>query len=706
MHRAASAHSGAVDVFDVHFALYGALPAFVGPLRRVPLVVHFQGPWASESRVGGASAVAAAAKRAIERALYRRAEALIVLSPAFGELLVRDYGVDAGRIHVIPPGVDLDVFRPSEPRSAREALGAYPATFVVVCARRLEYRMGIDVLLEAWRAIQEQVPECLLLIAGGGSRRDELAALANSLPRPDGIRLLGPVDDGTLVRLYQGATCSVVPSRALEGFGLVVLESLACGTPPIVTDAGGLSEGVRSLDPSLVVPNEDAAALATRLLAAANGQLPGRAACRAHAESFDWREVANRHCRVLESIVASKRARSNGRQRVAFVDHCALLSGGELALARLLPALDVEAHVILGEDGPLRTRLEQAGATVHILPLRDDVGRFRRHEVGIGALPQVLRTSNYVLRLARLLRRLEPDLVHTNSLKAALYGGLAGRIAGIPVVWHLRDRIADDYLPRSAVRLVRGAARLVPSAIIANSAATLATLGDITVPAVVVPSPVDVPLRSSLVRDRPLRVGIVGRLASWKGQDLFLQAFARAFPDGDVEAVVIGSALFGDDDFEQELKELVVSLGLEGRVDFRGFRDDVAIELERLEVVVHASVIPEPFGQVVVEAMAVGLAVVVPDQGGPAEVIEGEVTGLTYPMGDEAALAAALRRIAADPELRATLGSAARVASQRYRPEVVAAEVLACYAAVGRTRSDRPSRRQPRAAAAVSRSGK
>ena len=84
-----------------------------------------------------------------------------------------------------------------------------------------------------------------------------------------------------------------------------------------------------------------------------------------------------------------------------------------------------------------------------------------------------------VAALARRLRQLHPDVVHTNSLKAALYGGVAARLAGVPVVWHIRDRIATDYLPAPAVRVVRALARRLPDAIIVNSVTTRDTLGPV-----------------------------------------------------------------------------------------------------------------------------------------------------------------------------------------------------------------------------------
>ena len=167
--------------------------------------------------------------------------------------------------------------------------------------------------------------------------------------------------------------------------------------------------------------------------------------------------------------------------RVVYYDHCARLSGGELALARLLPALtDVEPLVILGEHGPLEGVLRERDIAFEVLEL--DVGVANTHRdavtpggVGVG---RMAATAQDIWRLRRRLRELRPDLLHTNSLKAALIGGIAGRLAGVPVLWHIRDRIADDYLPGPAVRLIRLLARVVPRTVIANSRTTLATLGE------------------------------------------------------------------------------------------------------------------------------------------------------------------------------------------------------------------------------------
>lgn len=367
------------------------------------------------------------------------------------------------------------------------------------------------------------------------------------------------------------------------------------------------------------------------------------------------------------------------RLRVVYLDHVAQLSGGELALLRTLPALldDVEPVVVLGEDGPLRVRLEEIGVDVRVLPLAGHVRDTRRHDVTRPSPRQLVAVVRHVWVLRRLLRELEPDLVHTNSLKAALYGGVAGRLAGVPVVWHVRDRIADDYLPRPVVRAVRLAARILPTAVVGNSRATLATLprrrGGVVPDSVLTP-----PARAGAPYG-PLTVGLVGRLSPWKGQDVLLRAFSLAFPDGPERAHLVGSSMFGEQAWEEHLHRLVVELGLVGRVEFRGFREDVWSEYAQLDVAVHASTTPEPFGQVVLEAMAAGVPVVAADEGGPAEVVRHGVDGLLVRPRDPRALADVLQHLVQDEALRASLRTEGRRTAERYRPQRTAAALLAVY---------------------------
>lgn len=281
-------------VLDRHFCLYG--PAAIGRRGRLPLVVHFHGPWAAESRHTGQSEFGTRMKYLVERVRYAGADRFVVLSQHFRDVLHTDYKVPAERISVLPPGVDLTRFR------ALPVLVGTDRAHVILCVRRLERRMGIDTLLRCWPGVAAEHPGARLVIVGTGTAERELRAQAASAGLGDSIEFAGHVDDDQLTALYERAALTVVPTTALEGFGLIALESLAAGRAPIVTDCGGLPDSVRGLDPSLIVPAADAEALGARIDSALRGALPTPAQCRAHAETFSWDVTAERHITMYREL--------------------------------------------------------------------------------------------------------------------------------------------------------------------------------------------------------------------------------------------------------------------------------------------------------------------------------------------------------------------------------------------------------------------
>jgi glycosyltransferase involved in cell wall biosynthesis len=665
------------DLADLHFAGTASIAALLGALRKVPQVVHFQGPWADESHHAGAGRLNVAAKRGIERRVYRHARRCVTLSSAFAHVLEDRYGVAPWSIQVLAPGVDLERFSPGDRAAARSALDV-DADRVVLAVRRLVPRTGLDVLVSAW-AEASLGADHLLVVVGDGPSEGSLRHLAATLGVSGSVRFFGRADDDELVTWYRAADLTVVPSVALEGYGLVVLESLACGTPVVGTDVAGLSEALEATGQGPAVAAGDAGALAVALRARlANPQdFAARAARRAAAEEHGWAGVAARHVELYERVL-----RDEEPPHVVVLDHTAVLSGAELAIARAVLGVGDRAcvHSILGEDGPLRARLEAAGASVEVRALPGEVRTLHRDAVGHLDVAQALGTARYVVWLARRLRALRPDVVHANTLKSALYGGLAARLAGVPCVWHVRDRLEPPALPRGVSRLVRAAARLLPTVVVANSASTLATVG--IEGGHVVPSPLDpsiAPRSGPNDGGGPVRFTILGRLAPWKGQRLAIGAFADAFPTGGHVLRVVGAPMFGEDEYAASLSRLAAELGVAERVELCGFVEDVAGVLADTDVLIHASLDPEPFGQVVVEALGAGCAVVVPDAGGPAEIVTDGVDALLYPIGDRAALAAALRRLAEQPELRAALGTAGERTAAAYTPTALAPRLLEAW---------------------------
>ncbi|PXW35279.1 UNVERIFIED_CONTAM: glycosyltransferase involved in cell wall biosynthesis [Williamsia faeni] len=276
-------------IVDRHFALYG--PPVLGRRRGTRLVTHFHGPWAAESAVGGENAAAVRAKYLWERRRYAGSDLVVVLTEYVRNLLVNDYRVDPAIIEVIPPGVDLERFSlaTDEPSADRP---------IVLCVRRLERRMGIDVLIDAWGAVRAEIPDAELLIVGTGTEGAALREQAAGTGCGESVSFAGNASDIELADAYRQATVTVVPTRALEGFGLIALESLAAGRAPIVTDTGGLPDSVRGFDDSLIVPSEDTVAIADRLVRAIKGERPSAAECRSRAAEFTWDRCVDRHLKA------------------------------------------------------------------------------------------------------------------------------------------------------------------------------------------------------------------------------------------------------------------------------------------------------------------------------------------------------------------------------------------------------------------------
>lgn len=321
-------------------------------------------------------------------------------------------------------------------------------------------------------------------------------------------------------------------------------------------------------------------------------------------------------------------------RRVAIMTHVGALSGAELALMRLVTNLDTARYipvVVTFAEGPLVERLKSAGIEVMVVPLTDSVASVRRgHLISLSLLRQGYSTMVFVGRLTKALRALDVDIVHAHSLKADIFSIVAAPLARASLVWHIHDRISEDYLPARTARLVRTLARRVPRHVVVNSRATLETLLPLPRGWTVAYPGLDFTEFPTQPGD-PVGgdvIGILGRIGPTKGQDLFLRAAAEvgdAHPE--VSFRVIGTPLFGEQEYEASLRVLSKELGLQHRVEFTGFVDDPVTALVGLKACVHASPVPEPFGQVIVEAMAAGVPAVVTDAGGASEIVRdgGEV---------------------------------------------------------------------------------
>jgi glycosyltransferase involved in cell wall biosynthesis len=297
------------DLVASHFALH-TIP-ILDQLSRRPLVVHFHGPWAMESAAEGAGMAAVRAKKAIESLVYRRAQRIIVLSQAFGDILQKDYGVPSSVLSLVPGGVDCDRFSSAPTRAkAREKLGWDPDRPALFTARRLVRRMGLNRLLEAMSILRRSKVagsrDVVLHIAGSGPEHKALEAQAEALGLSDVVRFDGFMPDDQLPLAYRAADMTLMPSAELEGFGLVAIESLAAGTPVLATPVGGLPEVVSGLSERMLLGGTDARSIADGIAAALEDTsfLPNGEACSRYArDHFDWRVIVPKVAQIYREVL-------------------------------------------------------------------------------------------------------------------------------------------------------------------------------------------------------------------------------------------------------------------------------------------------------------------------------------------------------------------------------------------------------------------
>ena len=385
--------------------------------------------------------------------------------------------------------------------------------------------------------------------------------------------------------------------------------------------------------------------------------------------------------------------------RIVYLNATGTLGGAELCLLDLLATLrparpDWDLRVLLCDDGPLRPALEALGIDCDVLPMPARVSRLGDANLGdrglagwlglAGRVPAAAAAaSGYLRRLRARLRAERPDRLQTGSMKAHVLGTWAAP-RGVPVVWMLQDYIG----PRAVMApLLRRASRRPGVSAVAASRSVADDASRALGPGVPVrliynavdlgrfaPGPGDGAAldASAGLPASPagtVRVGLVATFARWKGQEVFLEAAARVDPAAPCRFYVVGGPIYrsaGSQYGLEELRARAEALGLGDRVGFTGHQADPATALRSLDVVVHASTRPEPFGRVIVEAMACGRAAVAAGLGGAAELIEDGVTALACPPGDPAALASAIARLVGDEALRRRLGEAGRSAAARF----------------------------------------
>jgi glycosyltransferase involved in cell wall biosynthesis len=401
--------------------------------------------------------------------------------------------------------------------------------------------------------------------------------------------------------------------------------------------------------------------------------------------------------------------------RVLFLNPTAGLGGAERALLEMVASLReqyprCQIAVIVGDRGALLRKLEGLGASTFLMPFPQALARIgdagaggpagaavsqRRVLLRLAAAAPLIVT--YLCRLGDMIRCIAPDVIHTNGFKMDLLGTWAAP-PRTPVIWHLHDFVSLRPLMRQLLKLAvhRCAGVIANSQSVAcDLQATLARapaaytvyqaidLGNFTPEG----RRLDLDELAGMAPAETgiLRVGLVATTARWKGHEVFLRALSM-LPLERIRAYIIGGPIYrtaGSQYSLAELRQTASALGLGGRVGFTGFISDAAAAIRTLDILVHASVAPEPFGLTVAEAFACGRAVIASRGGGVLEIMRENHNALGHQPGDARELAAALARLAQDPALRRMLGVAARQTAEiSFTRKRLAGDLMRVYGAV------------------------
>jgi glycosyltransferase involved in cell wall biosynthesis len=328
------------------------------------------------------------------------------------------------------------------------------------------------------------------------------------------------------------------------------------------------------------------------------------------------------------------------------------LGGAEAMLQTVLDGVQGTGHTIelvFFQDGPWPRELREAGFAVEVIP----AGRMR----------DPLGWPRTVARLARLMRSRRPDVILNWAAKTQIYGSPAALLAGMSdrIVWWQQNVPSGNWIDRVATLLPARAVGCYSQAA-ARAQEGMWPKRDTFVVSAGAPAPAaeSQEIALGLPPGVPV-VGLVGRLQPWKGQDRMLRAHAVLRDRGhSIHTLIVGGDAYGlSPEYAASLPVLVRSLGLQDAVTMTDQVPDAGPYIERMDILVNASD-PEPFGIVLLEAMARGVAVVAVNSGGPAEFIEAGTTGLLAASGEPEALADALEPLLQDADLRARVAAAGR----------------------------------------------
>lgn len=672
------------------------IAALAGCWTRTPLVLHLRD-------ILSAGHFSSSNRKAMVFAANKMANAVIANSEASCAAFVQAGG-RRDLVTVIPNGFDPSLFVESEGvyRKIHQEFGIGEAPLVVMPGRLARWK-GQHVFIEALASL----PGVHGAIIGDALFTDEDRTYASSLPEQ--ARRLGCADRihfcgwrRDVISILHEADVVVHCSIEPEPFGRVIVEAMACGRPTVVSGDGGTAEIVEHGRTGLHHLPGDAGSLASslqRLLASpAEAEAMGKAARESVARRYTLSETAAKTKELLRQVSEGDSAiPRKAPPKILFLDQSGQLGGAELCLANVVYPYREGSRVVLFQEGPFVALLKQIGVDV-------GVEAMPRNTAAVGkesGAAKLVRSFPGMVALAAKIARLAAkyDLIYANTAKAMIAASVAAKWTGKPLIFHLHDIISQEHFSGVNRKIIVCASRFVRCWVIANSEATkeafVAAGGNAARVTVIyngfeIREPAPTPAEMDISGNRqssPLLL-MVGRITEWKGQHILLEAATR-LPM--VRVRFVGGALFTQADlrYAERLRERAEAPDLRGRIEFAGFQEGLENEYERASIVVHASIAPEPFGRVIVEAQLACRPVVATNLGGAREIVRHGETGWLVPPNDVQALAATLdgmlsndartRAVAVNGQLEAR--SRFGLAGIRAKTDGVVRRVLAEYRA-------------------------
>ena len=366
--------------------------------------------------------------------------------------------------------------------------------------------------------------------------------------------------------------------------------------------------------------------------------------------------------------------------KILFLDQSGKPGGAELCLVDIAKPFGENALVGLFADGDFRKLLEKNQIPVEVLTTQaikvsKESGLFQ----ALSSLTQIIPLINQVVQRAK-----KYDLIYANTQKALVVGAIASFLARRPLVYHLHDILSLEHFSKTnlrvAVNLINRCATLVIANSQASKTAFLQAGGKPNLVQVIYNgfAAKNYEIDELAVRNLKENLELVGkfvvghfsRLSPWKGQHILIDALCQC--PQDVVVILVGDALFGEQEYVKDMHEKVIALGLENRVKFLGFRADIPQLMAVCDLVAHTSIAPEPFGRVIIEAMLCGKPVVAAQAGGAIELVQDGINGFLVTPGKPQELARVINNCRQESVKTANIANNAKIsATQRFDVKII-----------------------------------